>query len=124
MIAPPAPASYNGQFDPVRVRPVGGATAGPGRRRDAMRKRLLTTPVFAVEHREFPRSGHPTVSRDVVVHPGAVVVLPLLGADRIVMIRNYRYTVDEALLELPAGTREPDEAPADTAHRELQEETG
>ncbi len=58
------------------------------------------------------------------MHPGAVVILPLLDAGRIVMIRNYRHSVQRELLELPAGTREPDEEPIETAARELVEETG
>ena len=52
------------------------------------------------------------------------MILPLLDDGRVVMIRNFRYTVGRELLELPAGTREPDESPLYTAHRELEEETG
>lgn len=64
------------------------------------------------------------VSRDVVVHPGAVVVLPVLPDGRFVLVRQYRYAVGKMLLEAVAGTREPGEAPAVTAARELQEEAG
>lgn len=62
--------------------------------------------------------------REVLRHPGAVVVIPLLNDGRVVLIRNNRPTVEKVLLELPAGTREPDEAPETTAARELMEETG
>lgn len=89
-----------------------------------MRKRLLTTPVFSVEHREYARAGSGPICREVIVHPGAVVILPLLDDNRIVMIRNYRYSVEQELWELPAGTMEPEEAPLRTAERELREETG
>ena len=89
-----------------------------------MQKHLLSTRLFTVEHREYPRTGREPVRRDVIVHPGAVVILPILDDRRIVMIRNYRYTVEEELWELPAGTREPDEAPIETARRELEEEAG
>lgn len=61
----------------------------------------------------------------LIRHAGAVVVLPLLPDDRIVMIRNYRVTVNRGLWELPAGTMDqPDESPAQAAGRELEEETG
>jgi ADP-ribose pyrophosphatase len=62
--------------------------------------------------------------REVVVHPGAVVVLPILPDGRIVLIRNRRYTVHETLVELPAGTLEKGEDPMNCAGRELLEETG
>ena len=62
--------------------------------------------------------------REVVRHPGAVIILPLIDADTVVMIENTRWTVDETLLELPAGTREDGEEPEVSARRELIEETG
>ena len=62
--------------------------------------------------------------REVVRHPGAVVILPLLDDGRVCFVRNYRVAVEESLIELPAGTLEPNEDPADTAVRELAEETG
>ena len=62
--------------------------------------------------------------REVVRHPGAVVLLPILDDGRVVMIENTRPTVGETLLELPAGTREADEEAVVTAARELTEETG
>lgn len=61
---------------------------------------------------------------EIVRHRGAVVLLPLIDRDTVVLIENYRPSVRETLLELPAGTREPDEAPEQTAARELAEETG
>ena len=62
--------------------------------------------------------------REVVVHPGAVVVLGLLDESRIVLIRNRRYAIGQTLLELPAGTLEKNEDPMNCAGRELLEETG
>ncbi len=62
--------------------------------------------------------------REVVRHPGAVVVVPVLDADRLCFIRNYRVAVDQRLWELPAGKLEHDEDPQHAAIRELEEETG
>jgi ADP-ribose pyrophosphatase len=64
------------------------------------------------------------VRREVCVHNGAVVILPFVSADRILLVRNYRYSVGQYLLELPAGTLEKGEMPMNCAGRELQEETG
>ena len=89
-----------------------------------MHQHLLSTRLFSVEHRVYERPGRAPVARDVVIHPGAVVILPILDDRRVVMIRNYRYPVEEELWELPAGTREPAESPVVTARRELEEETG
>jgi len=62
--------------------------------------------------------------RQVIRHPGAVVILPRLDDGRVVLIRNYRAAVGRHLLELPAGTLELGEEPVVAAHRELAEETG
>lgn len=62
--------------------------------------------------------------RQIIRHPGAVVVLPRLADGRVVLIRNYRTAVGKHVIELPAGTLEPGEDPVLAAHRELAEETG
>src|SRR4051812_20476962 len=62
--------------------------------------------------------------RDVVLHPGAVVILPVLDAGHVVLLRNHRHAVGETLWEVPAGTLEPPEPPEQCAVRELIEETG
>jgi ADP-ribose pyrophosphatase len=60
----------------------------------------------------------------VIVHPcNAVAILPIRG-DRCVLLRQYRYAIDQFILEAPAGTMEPGEKPIQTAGRELIEETG
>jgi len=61
--------------------------------------------------------------RDLLLHPGAVVILPLLG-DKTIMLRQWRPGCSCWLHELPAGTIEEGEDPAETAARELEEETG
>jgi ADP-ribose pyrophosphatase len=58
-----------------------------------------------------------------VDHPGAVVLVPVRG-DQLLMLRQFRVSLDETILELPAGTREPGEDWLVCAQRELREETG
>jgi ADP-ribose pyrophosphatase len=83
------------------------------------RGRLLTVEVLSFADKQ----GRP-VQREVVRHPGAVVIVPVLAGGGLVLIRNQRVAVDAALWELPAGTLEPGEEPASAARRELEEETG
>jgi ADP-ribose pyrophosphatase len=64
------------------------------------------------------------VPRELALYAGAVVVLPVLADGSMVLIRNYRFAVEETLWELPAGAIDPGESPADAARRELLEETG
>jgi ADP-ribose pyrophosphatase len=65
-----------------------------------------------------------TIRRDVIIHPGAVAILPLLDSNRVCLVRNRRPIVGKVLIEIPAGTLEPGEKPAAAARRELTEETG
>ena len=85
---------------------------------------LLRTARFTVERRTYDHPVSGRLTREMVAHPGAVAIVPLLAPDRVVLIRNYRFTVGRELLELPAGTLEPPEPPIACAARELEEETG
>jgi len=72
----------------------------------------------------FADPGGNTFERDLVHHPGAVVVVPVVEGE-VVMVRQYRAAVDRELLELPAGKRDVQDEPVEmTAHRELEEEVG
>jgi ADP-ribose pyrophosphatase len=62
--------------------------------------------------------------KEIVRHPGSVVILPLVDDHHVCLIRNYRVAVDQTLIELPAGTLEEGEEPLAAASRELTEETG
>jgi ADP-ribose pyrophosphatase len=62
--------------------------------------------------------------REYIVHPGAVMVVPMLDADRLIVERQWRHPIGQALLEFPAGKLEAGEPPLVCAVRELFEETG
>lgn len=85
---------------------------------------LLKGAKFNVQRMTLTGDDGQLYHREVIRHPGAVVLLPILDDGRVVMIENTRPTVGETLLELPAGTREVDEPANVTATRELIEETG
>ncbi len=79
---------------------------------------------FNVHELQLQGTDGETYVREVIRHPGAVVLLPLIDRDTVVLIENHRPSVGQTLLELPAGTREPGEPAESTAQRELIEETG
>jgi ADP-ribose pyrophosphatase len=62
--------------------------------------------------------------RELVLHRGAVALVPMVDNEHVCLVRNRRYSVDRTLLEVPAGTIDPGESPDQTAERELREETG
>jgi ADP-ribose diphosphatase len=63
-------------------------------------------------------------TREYIVHPGAVLIVPVLPDGRLVIVRQFRYPLDRILIEFPAGKLDPGEAPLATAQRELREEAG
>ena len=73
---------------------------------------------------EIEVSSGLNVRREVVAHPGAVVMLPVDAEGRILWVRQHRWAAGRSLLELPAGTLEAGESPEETARRELAEEVG
>ena len=64
------------------------------------------------------------VTRELVRHPGAVVIVPYVDEDHLLLLRQFRYAARGDLWEIPAGTLEKNEAPLNCAKRELEEETG
>ncbi len=90
----------------------------------SQRKTLLIASKFMVEEVPVPTRSGGTKQREVVVHPGSVVILPILADGRVLLIENPRFAVGATLLELPAGTLAPGEDPRACAERELLEETG
>lgn len=63
-------------------------------------------------------------TREIVEHRGAVAVVPVIGDSDVLLVRQYRGATGGTLLEIPAGTLEPDEQPEQALHRELAEEIG
>jgi len=87
-------------------------------------ERVLDGEIFSVDRLRFDDEGGRPMTRHIVRHPGAVVVVPRLADGRLVMIRNLRVSVGEWLWEFCAGKLERGEQPAVAAGRELEEETG
>jgi ADP-ribose pyrophosphatase len=88
------------------------------------RRTLLETRRFTVVEEMVSRPDSKSTSCTFITHPGSVAILPLVDDEHVCLIRSRRLTVGETLVEVPAGTREPNETPLETARRELVEETG
>jgi ADP-ribose diphosphatase len=87
-------------------------------------KIIYKGPVFGVRRDEVLEPTGVRTTREVITHPGSVVVLPVLPDRRIVLIRQYRHATRQFLWELVAGRMERGENPRRAAGRELIEETG
>jgi ADP-ribose pyrophosphatase len=85
---------------------------------------IYTGKVVQLKVDQVIEPGGVTAQREVVCHPGSVVVLPCLVDGRVVLVRQYRYPTRRWLWELVAGGMEPGETPRESARRELYEETG
>ncbi len=81
-------------------------------------------PVFGIRRDEVIEPSGVRTTREVITHPGSVVVLPVLPDGRILLIQQYRHATRQYLWELVAGRMDPGETPKVAAGRELIEETG
>lgn len=79
---------------------------------------------FNVRREQLLLPDEKTTWFDLVVHPGAVTLIPIDSKGRVLLVRQYRHAVGKELLELPAGTLEAGEDPDVCAAREVREETG
>ncbi|MCF8240579.1 MAG: NUDIX hydrolase [Melioribacteraceae bacterium] len=88
-------------------------------------KILFSGKVFdlKVDEIEYHESGNHGI-REVAVHPGGAVVVPILDDGKILLVKQFRYPFQKFLMELPAGKLDPGEDPIKCAQRELTEETG
>jgi ADP-ribose pyrophosphatase len=87
-------------------------------------RRVYDGHVLALDVDEVEEPGAVHATREVVRHRGSVGILAITDSDEVVLVRQYRYPVDAALLEIPAGRLDPGETPLTAARRELEEETG
>src|SRR5271167_1209580 len=87
-------------------------------------KTIYKGAVFGIRRDEVIEPSGVRTTREMITHPGSVVVLPVLPDGRIVMIRQYRHAAKQYLWELVAGRIDAGEAPRKAAARELMEETG
>jgi ADP-ribose pyrophosphatase len=88
------------------------------------REVIYKGPVFGVRRDEVQEPGGVRAIREVITHPGSVVVLPVLPDGRILLIRQYRHATRQYLWELVAGRIDAGESVRKAAARELMEETG
>jgi ADP-ribose pyrophosphatase len=100
----------------------GGSKGGRARRLAS--RRVYSGRVLSLDVDEVEEPGGVRTTREVVRHSGSVAVLAVQDDGRIVLVRQYRYPVDDALWELPAGRLDAGESPEQAAQRELQEEIG
>jgi len=87
-------------------------------------KLLFEGRVFSLKRERVLEPSGLVATREIVVHPGSAVVLPVLPDGRIVVIRQYRHAAGQYLWELVAGHKDPGESFHRAARRELEEETG
>lgn len=85
---------------------------------------IYSARVFRVVRRRYSLADGRPAQRECILHPGAVAIIPVIDDGQICLIRNHRITVEQTLIEVPAGTLNPGEDPAVCAARELEEETG
>ncbi len=95
----------------------------PDRGRVLNRQRVYEGKIVRLEVDQLEILGRPAI-REVVRHPGGVVLLGVRDDGRIPFVRQLRYPMQEMILELPAGKLDPGEDPATAAAREMEEETG
>ena len=80
--------------------------------------------LFQVKRVTLQNSEGKEVVRDVIEHPGAACIVPMLDNDTVLLVEQWRIGAKRALWEIPAGTLDPGEDPLACAARELEEETG
>src|SRR5690348_4909391 len=96
----------------------------PNKAKTLSSKMVYEGPIFGVRRDEVIEPTGVRATREVITHPGSVVVLPVLPDGRIVLIRQYRHATRLFMWELVAGRMDPGESVREAAEREMIEETG
>jgi len=97
---------------------------GRGKEKTVNSTVLYQGKVFGVRRDEVLEPSGLRATREVITHPGSVVVLPVLKGKKVVLVRQYRHAARQYMWELVAGRMDPGETPKKAAARELLEETG
>jgi len=90
---------------------------------DVLRYQFKKKPIFLVTRKMTIPNGL-KIEKAIILHPGAALMVPFLSRDKIIILRQYRSTLNKYLYEFPAGTLEPGEKPESCARREIMEEAG
>ena len=88
------------------------------------RRTIYEGRIFNLDVDRVQLPGGHIIDMEIVRHPGSVVLLPTPSANEIILIRQYRYTIDKWIWEVPAGSLKPGEDPVEAAARECEEEVG
>jgi ADP-ribose pyrophosphatase len=80
--------------------------------------------VFKVTREDITLSNGVRTNLDIIRHPGASAIVPLVDNNRLILVKQYRHAVGDYIWEIPAGTLDPGETHLQCAKRELIEETG
>lgn len=88
------------------------------------RKIIHNGKVFELVRENVTLENGTTTDVEFIEHPGAAAIVPLLGENRVVMLKQYRHALKQVIWEIPAGTLDPKEKVLSCAKRELAEETG
>lgn len=86
--------------------------------------RIYQAQIFELKALKMRAPDGRKFQHEIIFHPGAAVIVPLIKPDRFVLIRQYRTAVQKVIWEFPAGTLKHGEAPLACAKREIAEETG